>query len=338
MEPKSQEDIDAEKAAEAYRKENHPDIEEGKSVYSGVVEDQQKAAEEEKKAQENAPMSSGEKYAIGAGAGAGAYATHKDLVRKGAGKFLAPAESTYSVPKSSVTVQAVSPPEPLLPSEVTGVDNFDDQVEKMIHALKDEETSSGRQRMGSFNDESQRQSLATKEALETKPGAGKVLVEMGPTARLESDIVLKKGTARDVLQERADKELREKAIRKVSEQNAQAADKRELEEKIAAQKQAQAEAKVAQEAEEARLLRNAKIRYGLGRVGIGALGGALGAKDIYDVYQKPYKDWNEEDYLKMAGGVGGVLSTIPTPITEGAGLALAGGALAYPYVKRAFTK
>ena len=331
MEPKSQEDIDAEKAAEAYRKENHHDVPEGKTVYSGVMEDQDKAAEEEKKAEDNAPMPSGEKGAIATGAGAGAYATHKDLVRQGANKFLTPAETTYKpVGKPTVTVSGFTPPEPLIPNEVANLDTYDSDVDKMMQSIKDKNKPTGRQMERGHNWETNRESLATKGNMKVVPNASEAIVNAGPMAPTRSGIAVPESAARALEEE----ELRREAQRRVAEGTA----KSEAEAKVAAQKQAQLEAQAAQEAEAARVARNAGIKRGVARVGIGALGGALGAKDIYDVYQKPMKDWNEEDYLKIAGGVGGVLSTIPTPITEGAGLALAGGALAYPYVKRAFTK
>lgn len=332
MEPKSQEDIDAEKAAEAYRKENHPDVPEGKTVYSGVMEDQDKAAEEEKKAEDNAPMPSGEKGAIATGAGAGAYATHKDLIRQGASKFLTPSETTYKpVNKPSVSV-SFQPPEPLIPNEVANLDTYDSDVDKMMQSIKDKNKPTGRQMERGHNWETNRESLATKGNMKAVPNASEAIVNAGPMAPTRSGIAVPEHAARALEEE----ELRREAQRRVAEETA----KREAEAKVAAQKQAQIEAQAAQEAEAARVARNAGIKRGVARVGIGALGGALGAKDIYDVYDK-YKHnqpLNEEDYLKLAGGAGGVLSTIPTPATEAIGLGLAGGALAYPYVKRAFTK
>ena len=326
-ESKSQEDIDAEKDAAEYYRQNHPDISEGKSVYSGVVEDQDKAAEIERLAKEDAPMSSNEKYAVGAGAGAGAYATHKDLLREGASKFLTPAESTYKpVTKPTVTVHAY--PEPLLPNELTALDTYDSDVEKMMQSIKDKNKPTGRQMERGHNWETNRESLATKGNMKAVPNAAEAIVNAGPMAPTRSGIAVPEHAARRLEEE----ELRKEAQRRVAEETA----KREAEAKIAAQKQAQAEAKALEEAEAARAAKIAGIKTGAVRVGIGALGGALGAKDIYDVTQKPYKDWNEEDYLKLVGGAGGLLSTIPTPITEGAGIALAGGALAYPYAKRAY--
>jgi len=323
MEPKSQEDIDAEKAAEAYLKENHPDVPEGKTVYSGVMEDQYKAAEEGNKAEDNAPMPNSEKYTIGAGAGIGAYATHKNIF----GEFLAPAETTYApVGKPTVPVSGFTPPEPLIPNEVANLDTYDSDVDKMMQSIKDKNKPTGRQMERGHNWETNRESLATKGNMKAVPNASEAIVNAGPMAPTRSGIAVPESAARALEEE----ELRREAQRRVAEGTA----KSEAEAKVAAQKQAQLEAQAAQED----AARNAGLRRGVARVGIGALGGALGAKDIYDVYQKPRKDWNEEDYLKIAGGVGGVLSTIPTPWTEGAGLALSGGALAYPYVKRAFTK
>ena len=339
MDPKSKEDIEAEKAAAEYLKENHPELEEGKTFYSGVVEDQNKPIEEPKKAEENLSLSDLEKLVIGGGAGAGAYATHKDLVRNITGNIAKGSPSTYaSVNKPTVTISSPTMVEPhlgpnsLLPNEITNLDTYDSDVEKMMQSIKDKNKPTGRQMERGHNWETNRESLATKGNLKTVPNASKAIVEAGPMAPTRSGIAIPEHTAREV----EEAELRREAQRRVAEETA----KREAEAKATAQKQAQAEAKALEEAQAAKSARNAGLRRGVARVGVGALGGALGAKDIYDVYEK-YKHnepLTEEDYLKIAGGAGGILSTIPTPLTNGAGLAIAGGALAYPYIKRALTK
>jgi len=340
MDPKSKEDIEAEKAAAEYFKQNHPELEEGKTFYSGVVEDQNKSVEEPKKAEENLSLSDLEKLVIGTGAGAGAYATHKDLVRNITGNIASGAPSTYApVNKPTVTISSPSMVEPhlgpnsLLPNEITNLDTYDSDVEKMMQSIKDKNKPTGAQNERGHNWETSRESLATKSNLKTMPNADKAIVEAGRMTPMRSTNI---GIPEHVARQLEEENLRKEAQRRVAEETA----KREAEAKATAQKQAQAEAKALEEAQAAKSASNAGIRRGVARVGLGALGGALGAKDIYDVYEK-YKHnepLTEEDYLKIAGGAGGILSTIPTPLTEGAGLAIAGGALAYPYIKRALTK
>jgi hypothetical protein len=340
MESKSREEIEAEKAAAEYMKEYHPELTEGRTVYSGLVEDQNKAVEEQKKAEENAPMSEKEKLAIGVGAGAGAYATHKDLVRNLTGSLASGAPSTYApVNKPTVTISSPTMVEPhlgphsILPNEITNLETYDSDVEKMMQSIKDKNKPTGAQNERGHNWETSRESLATKSNLKTMPNADKAIVEAGRMTPMRSTNI---GIPEHVARQLEEENLRKEAQRRVAEETA----KREAEAKATAQKQAQAEAKALEEAQAAKSARNAGLRRGVARVGVGALGGALGAKDIYDVYEK-YKHnepLTEEDYLKIAGGAGGILSTIPTPLTEGAGLAIAGGALAYPYIKRALTK
>jgi hypothetical protein len=76
------------------------------------------------------------------------------------------------------------------------------------------------------------------------------------------------------------------------------------------------------------------IGYGKGalKVGSGALGGALAAKDIYELSNKPRSEWTDEDYGKAVSAAGGLSMTVPTPITQLGGLALTGAGMAYPHV------
>ena len=292
MDPKSNDEIEAEKAAAEYFKQNHPELEEGKTFYSGVVEDQNKSVEEPKKAEENLSLSDLEKLVIGAGAGAGAYATHKDLVSPYLNKAFKGSNRTYGLEEK---------PSQLLPNEVTSFNpKQDTHVDKVVQSIPKKENGfgTGRQREDAQHLKSNRQAILLEEARKN-PNFNQAIIEGGEMYPTRGGIAIPVHRAEEMAVEEANK--------------------------------------IAQATKTASNL--GKVS-GVARVGVGALGGALGAKDIYDVYEK-YKHnepLTEEDYLKIAGGAGGILSTIPTPLTEGAGLAIAGGALAYPYIKRALTK
>ena len=236
-----------------------------------------------------------ENISMGVGAGAGAYATHKDLVSRGVKSALAPAKGLYS-PKPLLDVAHIGTP----------AEQYESMVQRMMQSIKDQNKPSGRQMESAHNWESNRQALAKEQNLTTSPGAKRIIVEAGPMAPTQSGV----GVPQHVAMAEEDAGLRQLAKQKVDQQLAM-----------------ESEAKAA---------RTAGFKSGIGKVGLGALGGALGAKDLYDVYQKHESGLplNEEDYLKIAGGLGGVISTIPTPLTEGVGLTLSGGAMAYPHVKK----
>jgi hypothetical protein len=73
------------------------------------------------------------------------------------------------------------------------------------------------------------------------------------------------------------------------------------------------------------------------KTGLGAVGGALSAHELYDMYNDPNKgDWTDEDYARLIGAVGGVISTVPHPIPQFIGLGMSLPAAAYPYAKDAW--
>jgi len=73
----------------------------------------------------------------------------------------------------------------------------------------------------------------------------------------------------------------------------------------------------------------------VGRIGIGALGGALSGSELYDAFNQYQKEGpglhmpSLRNAAQFASGAGGALSMIPTPATQGLGLALQAPELAY---------
>ena len=164
-------------------------------------------------------------------------------------------------------------------------------------SIKGENKPTGRQMERGHNWETSRESMATKHNLKTMHGAPQVIVEAGPMAPTRGGIGVPEHVARE-LEEEA---LRKEAARRVAEQNAKAA----AEAKAAQEAEiaAQAEAKAAQRA----ATKSAMTGYakGFGKVGLGALGGALSAKDVYEISQKPMSEWTDEDYGKAISAAGG---------------------------------
>jgi hypothetical protein len=308
---RTDEEKEADREAEAYFKELHGD--KTGNLYDTVsTPSEAEKIEAQKKAKE---IPKSEVATVAGGAATGAYLTHKDAIRNAGKNFLTPAEGVYAPKAPTAGV-----PSALLDAEHIGahVDDYDTMVERMMQSIRDEKNKpTGRQMESAHNWESNRQALE-REAHMKQPGAKQVIINAGPQTPTRGGIAVPQHVAAQAEEDA----LRREAQKRVAEQTIQR-------EKEAAQlAKQQAEAKVAQ---------RAGIRSGVGKVGIGALGGALGAKDLYDVYDKYSKNQplNEEDYLKMVGGLGGLVATIPTPVTEAIGLGLSGGALAYPYAKKA---
>jgi hypothetical protein len=65
----------------------------------------------------------------------------------------------------------------------------------------------------------------------------------------------------------------------------------------------------------------------------GPLAGAFSGMSFYDAYQKWLAGDRSGAVIDALGGVGGLLTMIPTPLTMGAGLALGLGSLAAPYMR-----
>jgi len=314
----SDDDKEAKAQMEAYFKEKHGvSPSEAGSVYDTITTN---AEGEEPKPSEG--MSEGQSNAALIGGGAGAVAAHTDAVRRALGKVMKPGKTVYepTTPKIKIT----NAPQPLIPPEISAVDTYDSDVDKMIQSIKDKEKPTGRQMERGHNWETNRESLATKGNLKAIPGADKAIVEAGTMAPTRSGIAVPAHRARELEEE----ELRREAQRRVAEETA----KREAEAKVAQQAEA---AKLAQQkAVEDAASRAKWVGRGLGALKVigGGIGGAMAGKDIYDLSQKPRSEWTDEDYGKAITAAGGLAMTVPTPVTELGGLAATGVGMAYPYV------
>jgi hypothetical protein len=71
----------------------------------------------------------------------------------------------------------------------------------------------------------------------------------------------------------------------------------------------------------------------LGKIGLGAVGGAFAAKDIYDAINDTSLP-TDERIAKGLGGLGGLAMTVPSPWTEGLGAVAVGLSSAQPYLKQ----
>ena len=71
----------------------------------------------------------------------------------------------------------------------------------------------------------------------------------------------------------------------------------------------------------------------LGKIGLGGVGGAFAANDIYDAINDTSLP-TDERIAKGVGGLGGLAMTVPTPLTEGLGGVAVGLGQAYPYLKQ----
>ena len=327
-ENKSSEEEQAEREAAAYFAEHHndsnkPDDDQGNTIYSQAANTASGETEIEKKKEEDKANK-----ATMYGAGAGAYAAHTDAFRRTAGKLVKPAATVYapSAPKSPRPPSRPSAGVRIEPSfgGAGGAASEASQVDQMMQSIKGENKPTGRQMERGHNWETNRESLATKHNLKTVPGAPQAIVEAGPMAPTRGGIAVPESVAREMEEEA----LRREAARRVAEQNAKAAaDARAAQE---AERVAQAEAKSAERAAtKAKMLGYGK---GLSRVGLGALGGALSAKDAYELSQKPRSEWTDEDYGKAISAAGGLAMTVPSGYGQIGGLALAGAGMAYPHV------
>lgn len=315
--------------ADKYFESLHPktegqktDEEQGNTIYSSIAKTASGETEKEIKDKED----KANKAAL-YGAGAGAYAAHTDAFRRTAGKLVKPAPTVYApsapaAPRPSGRPTAGMRVEPTLGGAAAASEAS--QVDQMMQSIKGENKPTGRQMERGHNWETNRESLATKHNLKTLPGAPQVIVEAGPMAPTRGGIAVPESVAREMEEEA----LRREAARRVAEQNAKAAaDARAAHE---AELAAQAEARAAEKAAS----RAKMIGYGKGalKVGSGALGGALAAKDVYELSQKPRSEWTDEDYGKAISAAGGLSMTVPTPFTQLGGLALTGAGMAYPHV------
>jgi hypothetical protein len=323
----SEEEKQAKADAEAYMREKHGGAPaEGGSIYDKVVKNTEDNAETDE------PSVGGYSPQVIGGV-AGGVAAHTNAVPRILNKVLGPAEGVYKPvdvkPKlpTAPSVQ-IEPHGPLIPNEVSGIhpEAYDTEVERVMQSMSKDEGNfgTGRQREDAQHWKSNRQSLATKSNLAKNPSAAQAIIdapEMYPT---------RKGIAvpEHVAHEMAQEELRKKAQAKIAEDTAKA------EASAKAAREAEATRIATQKAEEeaARRGKYLGVAKGVGKVGLGVLGGAMAGKDIYDLSQKPTSEWTDEDYGKAISSAGGLAMTVPTPFTEIGGLALTGAGMAYPYV------
>jgi hypothetical protein len=293
--PANQEEADrraADREFEKYWKENHPDTSEGGNVYENIPI----ITSDEQAKKEEAPLS------LEAGAaGAGAWASHKGW----GSKILNPGESVYSpVAKPQGSPFRTSPVEHY-------INEPNSNVSKIMQSER-ESGPTGRQMERGHNWETNRESLATKGNLNKLPGAPEALVRAGPMAPTSGGIAIPANVAR---------ELEEEKLRKqdVAKQRAEA--------QLNAEK-AQAEAAGKGSSRTGKVLGVAK---GVAKVGSGAIGAALSAKDIWDLYHAHKKEgYSDEEIGKMIQAVGG-LAMIGNPLVGLAGVA---AGEAYPYVAK----
>lgn len=314
MADKDKSSIDSE--VDAYFAKNHPEPIENFYSFKGSGPEAIKRAEEERL------KNSLETY--GLGAAAGAYATHKDAIRNVGRKFLSPGSPDIYGPRQA---PGTMPPMPRVePSfSIAPQSNLDSETQKIMQSIKDETGSTGRQRERGHNWETNREGMATRQNL-TAPGAPKVVVDAGPMTPTRGGIAIPQGVAQSIEDERLMQEARRKAAEETLKREAELLHQAEEAKRIHAAEQA------------ARSATRSGVAAGIGKVGFGALGGALSAKELYDLYKDPrkMKDWTDEDYVRLIGGLGGLASTIPTPMTQAIGLGTAGLSMAYPYAKEYF--
>lgn len=282
---------EADRLAAEWIAKNHTGAPEGANIYSTSTIFTDNP---EKKEEAPLPLEAG-------AAGAGAWASHKGW----GSKILNPGESVYSpVAKPQGSPFRTSPVEHY-------IDGPNSNVSKIMQSER-ESGPTGRQMERGHNWETNRESLATKGNLNKLPGAPEALVRAGPMAPTSGGIAIPANVAR---------ELEEEKLRKqdVAKQRAEA--------QLNAEK-AQAEAAGKVSSRTGKVLGVAK---GVAKVGLGAAGAALSAKDIWDLYHAHKKEgYSDEEIGKMIQAAGG-LAMIGAPIVGLAGVA---AGEAYPHVAK----
>jgi len=357
-ENKSEEEKLAEEEAARYFRENHPEHEEGRNIYENVItESKPNETHVETHNKPHEGMTDEQKLATTIGGVSGGYMAHKNtfgnLFRPGAGvyepikveprKIRPPSSSPARVPPAPPT-----PPSSLyeFSSNTPYIDDYDSKVDEVMKSLREKDEATGKQKRTGHNMEAQREKWELAENLEKNPHAKKPIVQFGPAYPTESGIIVSEAEGRKLEEEKLRKQAQQKiaeeqikhereyqeALRKYQQDLASHHAATEAEKRAIAEQESfkLAEQRAAQEAEKTGKL----IGYGKGalRVGTGVLGGALAAKDAYDLSKKPRSEWTDEDWGKAISAGGGALMTVPTLPTEVlGGLATVGG-MAYPYV------
>ena len=235
-------------------------------------------------------------------AGAGAWASHKGW----GSKFFNPGANVYS---PTATAPQGSP------FKTAPVEHYINEPNSNVNKIMQSERESGptgRQMERGHNWETNRESLATKGNLNKLPGAPEALVRAGPMAPTSGGIAIPANVARELEEERLHKQ-------EVAKQRAEA--------QFNAEK-AQAEASGKGASRTGKVLGVAK---GVAKVGSGAIGAALSAKDIWDLYHAHKKEgFSDEEIGKMIQAAGG-LAMIGNPLVGLAGVA---AGEAYPHVAK----
>ena len=254
-------------------------------------------------------------YLTGVGAGLGAYGSYK-----GVGMDFFKPDPRIFAPKK---INTVAPPatSSVSPEEYASrIANTGDGMSDVEHTMRSgqgrREGQTGRQREDAQHWESNRQSLA-REQLKA-PGASKVIVDTGPMYPTKHGFGVPYHVAEALENERLMDEARAKVLNDAAKEKLA----KETAEKLAAEQKA---------------AQWAGIRSGATKIGLGGLGGAFAAKDLYEaIDEMRARGIDDENIAKLLGGIGGGLMTIPTPLTEAGGAALVGGSMAWPYVREHF--
>ena len=361
MTEKTKEELEeeqAQKEAEAYIKENHPNSHEGSgNLYSNIPSGESQENKESDKKNNEAPS-----YLSPAGGVAGGYAAYKgfgtNMLKPGESVFK-PAEVKPVTPSTPLsTAPSTAQIEPHFEGTPSGLDHvsgqphvdpYDARVDEIMQSERGKDKPSGYQKERGHNWETNRESLATKQNLKTLPGAGNAIVQAGPMTPVEgSRIGIPEHRAREIEAEKAklaEEQARARAQAQIAREQAEAQSKAEAQAKAAAEKEAKQKALEAEKAAQAEAQRKAEVQAtkeasrrgvqkGVAKVATGVLGGAMAAPDFWDAYQEYKKNgMTDEAITKMLQGAGGAAMAIPHPVTEIGGLGLN---LAAPYLVKQF--
>ena len=272
--------------------------------------------DEEETKEPTTPVSN---YLTGVGAGLGAYGSYK-----GVGMDFFKPDPRIFAPKK---INTVAPPatSSVSPEEYASrIANTGDGMSDVEHTMRSgqgrREGQTGRQREDAQHWESNRQSLA-REQLKA-PGASKVIVDTGPMYPTKHGFGVPYHVAEALENERLMAEAHAKVLNDAAELAKNEKLAKEAAEKLAAEQKA---------------AQWAGIRSGVTKIGLGGLGGAFAAKDLYEaIDEMRARGIDDENIAKLLGGIGGGLMTIPTPLTEAGGAALVGGSMAWPYIREHF--
>lgn len=323
----------AQKEADAYFKQEHPEINDGDNVYANTT------MEEDGKPVENKTP----EWAAPAGATTGAIASYKGFGKKtfspGQGVF-EPSKVQPKIPAEYPSYDTRVEPTFEIPEEspLSHADPYDSRVDEVMKSLREEGGPTGKQMRQGHNMEAQREKWALEHNLKQHPSATRVIADFGPQYPTESGLIVSEKEGRKLEEER----IRKMAQDRIAQEHAAQAAEQEKAERKMAEENAKVQKQIAQEEAERKAARTGKvlgIGKGIAKVGLGALGGGMAGKDFWDAYNEYKKNgWSDEAISKAMQGMGGFAMMIPTPITEAGGAAAIGAGMAYPSVAKHFHK